>query len=928
MTLRRIVGIAAVMLVACGPRPAPTPPTHKPGGAVPHAHPRTAGSAADQPTLRLPRTFLPTRYAAHLVIDPAAPDFTGTIAITGTLAQPSDVIWLNSHGLTMLSATATRGTETVELTATPIGEEYLRIAAPRQLAAGEWTLTIAYGGQYDLLASAGVFKQVVGGQPYVYTQFEAVYARRAFPCFDEPDNKVPWQLTLDVPSTSVAVSNTLPQRETPAQDGRKQISFAETKPLPSYLVAFGVGPFEMVDAGTTRSGTPVRIIALAKRAADAAFAASNCAKILQASEDWFGIPYPYGKLDILTIPQTLGFGAMENPGLITFVEGLVLLDPKASLAAKRSWTVVAAHEIAHQWFGDLVTTGWWDDIWLNEGFANWMESKTAAAVDPSLHARDEELETRNVALDADSLVTARQIRQPIETADDILNAFDGITYDKGASVLGMFESYIGPDVFQGGVRTYLKAHADGTATSAEFAAEIAKAAARPELAEAFATFLDQPGAPEITAALSCGKDGPTALLAQQRYVAPGAASPGATKPWMVPVCVAFDSAGKRAQACTLLTRPTGTLALPTKRCPHWIMANATGRGYYRTTYTAAQLTALRDEAWDLLQPVERRAVFFDARNLVERGRIPLALGLSLVPRMLAGNDQYTVPPALSFANWSDWVTDALRPKFEYYLQQTFGAAARSLGFVEQPTETIDEQEIRSALVGTMAWTGRDPELVASAVTLAEHWRDLPQSIRGLVLEIAVDASPAWWNKIAATVTTEPDRLKRREMYRALGGVRDVKLQQRALAFVLDPRTDIRETMRLVFGATTEATRASARAWFAANEAAVIARSPKDGSTFSLGDFAEVFTSACDASQRDQIAAYVTAHFSRYAGAERVVRQAIEEMDQCIARRALVQPALDAWLGGIRIVKDPGDKPAAVAKPAKPAKNKKKPRKAK
>ncbi|MBL0216310.1 MAG: hypothetical protein IPQ07_20795 [Myxococcales bacterium] len=297
--------------------PKPVPPVHTDGAAEPAT-----------PGLRLPKDFVPTGYAARLDIDPAKAGFDGSIAITGTVARPTSVIWLHGYHLAVRQATATMASSEISITVTPRGTDLLELRAAAPLAPGEWTLMIDYAGELDLSNTAGAFKQTVDGASYIYTQLEAIYARRVFPCVDEPDNKVPWKLTLDVPGKLVAVSNTPITSEAPLAGGKRRVEFAQTKPLPSYLVAFGVGPFEIVDAGKTKRGIPVRVLTLAKRAADGAYAARTAAKLVEITEDWFGIPYPYEKLDLLTIPLTVGFGAMENAGLITFVESLILIDPE------------------------------------------------------------------------------------------------------------------------------------------------------------------------------------------------------------------------------------------------------------------------------------------------------------------------------------------------------------------------------------------------------------------------------------------------------------------------------------------------------------------------------------------------------------------------------------------------------------------------
>ena len=900
--MKRAVLVVLGFVAACGPKQVATQPPVVDPGKPPVVAPPVDGVAPSIPTLRLPRNFLPTGYAARLEIDPARTEFTGSIAISGVIDQTSSVLWLHGHGLKITKATATKESAEVRLTVTPHGTELLELKASKSLDAGEWTLQIDYAGTFDVVSTTGAFKQTIGDGSYVYTQLEALYARRVFPCLDEPDNKVPWKLTLDIPAKLVAVANTPMVSEAALADGKKRVEFAVSKPLPTYLVAFGVGPFEVVDAGKTKRGTPVRIVTLAKRAADAAYAVKTTVKVLELTEDWFGTPYPYEKLDILTIPVTTGFGAMENAGLITFTETLMLFDAKPSKSRMYRWLIVAAHEIAHQWFGDLVTMVYWDDIWLNEGFANWLETKTTSKLDPTWRDEESVLGVRNGALGADSLITARQIRQPIVTEDDVLNVFDGITYNKGASVLAMFETYVGPDVFQRGVRDYMTAHAWGNATSTDFVTAIAKASGKDMIVAAFATFLEQPGTPEITATVTCeGK--PSLVLDQKRYVPPGAPPPAATKPWILPVCVAYDRDGKRAEACGILDQPTGAIALDAKACPRWVMPNVNGRGYYRNVYTPAQLAALRDEAWKLLTWTERRTIVFDANTGASTGKTPLALALSFVPKMLAGGDRFTVPPALGLVtSLDDLIPSPLRAKYEAYLRQTFGPGAIKAGLTPKDSDSLDVEITRSALVGAVGWTAREPKLVAEAVKLAANWRDLPQSTRGLVLSIAVDASPEVFDRILRDVRTEQDRARRGEMYGALGSVRDVVRQSRALELVIDLKIDIRETSNLLYSGNDDATRANAQRFFDLHRAAILARYPKDATTISVADLSWIFTATCKADQRDAIAARVTKEFAPLPGGAHVVAENIEQMDQCIAQKKLLEPEIKAWLGGLRLPK--------------------------
>ncbi len=906
--------LSLTSLVACSgaAKPPPAPP------AVPGPPPPAGPAASDalsppQPTLRLPTNFRPTSYAARLAVDPDKKTFDGDIAITGSVAARSSLVWLHGRHLRVTAATATHASgPPIALTVTPTGEDLLALHAAAPLDPGPWTLHLAYAGDFDEVGTAGAFRQTIGADHYVFSQLEAIYGRRVFPCVDEPDSKVPWQLTLDVPTALTAVANT-PETHREALDATHvRVAYAVTQPLPVYLIAFGVGPLEILDAGKTKAGVPVRVVTLHGRAADAQYAVKTTASIVDTLTDYFGIPYAYPKLDVMTIPLTVGFSAMENAGLVTFTENVMLFDQKHPSAARQyTWVLVAAHELAHQWFGDYVTTKWWDDIWLNEGFANWMEKKAVETMIPAWHVELSELSMRDGALGADGLTSARKVRQPIESVGDIDTAFDGITYDKGASVLNMFESYLGHDVFQKGVRAYLGSRAHGNATSADFIGAM-NAASGKDLTRAFSSFLDQGGAPEISATIAC--DGaPRLKLAQKRYVPPGAPAPAGAQTWIVPVCVAFDRDGKRAEACTVLDTATAELPLPGgKKCPRWALPNVGGRGYYHIAPSASEVTALRDEAWEQLTWTERRALYTDVGEEVAAGRLPLALGLSFVPKFLAGGDRFTIGDAVGFATAFDGVMpDDLRPKYEAWLRATFGPGATKAGLVPRAGDDLDTESTRAQLVAVVVGLGRDPGLTAEAVRLASDWRQLPQAVRGSILATAVDANPELFERTLREAPTEKVQNDRQEMLGALASVRDPARHVAALGLVLDPKVDIRESMWMLFGGRDRAAQDVSRTFFREHQVAILARIPHEDTTGSATALAGVFASVCDPARRDEAVKTIHAMFDAFPGSARPLAQEEEGLDQCIARRAISLPQVRAWVGGLKLPK-PGKTPAGAA----------------
>jgi cytosol alanyl aminopeptidase len=869
-----------------------TPPA---SASAPGAAP-AAAAALDppKPVLRLPRNFLPTGYRVRLVLDPARPGFHGEITIDGELRERSKVLWLHGRGLKVATARVVSGDKVRRVDVAPVGEDLLSLRPAEPLDAGHHALTIEYDGAFDGVEPVGIYKRTFEENAYIATQFESIYARRAFPCFDEPDNKVPWQLTLDVPEALLAVANTPVVAEHAVGNGTKRVAFAPSKPLPSYLVAFSVGPYELVDAGKTRSGTPMRIVAVKGRAKDAQWAAETTPRIVQLLEDYFGTPYPYEKLDQLSQPVLLG-GAMENPGLVIYAKGIILHDPARITQSQRlDWVDIAAHELAHQWFGDLVTTAWWDDIWLNEGFANWVEAKIVTEFDPAWRFGLNQGANRDGALQADSVATARRVRQPIANAGDIFQAFDSITYDKGQSVLAMFEHAIGPERFRDGVRAHLARHRFGNATSADFLAAISEVAGH-DVAPAFSGFLDQTGAPMVRAELRCepGRP-PTVQLAQRRFVLPGSPPVPQGTTWKFPVCIAFDRGGARGEVCSEMTAATAEVALDTKACPAWIFPNAGGLGYYRTSQPEAALVALRDRGWSVLTPVERMAVYQDISASTLTGEVGIDLELSFVTRLMAEKHRHAVRAAVDVA-WhaTDLVDPAKLPLVRAWIRATFGPAARALSWQPRPRDDIDAEQERGALVSLVAWSG-DPVLRGAAVKLARDWRTLPSSTRRRVLEVAADADRGTFDRLLAAAPVEKDPELRADLLRGLAGVSDESRLRKVLELLWDQRIEPTEARRFVYAGRTHALRKVTEVYVRDHLKQLFERFPDNGDE-GAANLAWAFFGGCDASRRDEVAAFVTQAFGHFIGAERVIAQGLEELDQCIAIRRLLGPRLETWL---------------------------------
>ena len=503
------------------------------------------------------------------------------------------------------------------------------------------------------------------------------------------------------------------------------------------------------------------------------YASEVTGPLLAALEEYFEIPYPFGKLDNLAIPQTVGFGAMENPGLVTYVDRLILADPaRQTIERQRAYAGTAAHENAHMWFGDYVTMKWWDDIWLNEGFATWMAGKIVAQWKPEWGGEDENAGRRSSAMGADSLASSQPVRRPIHNQGDIQSAFDGISYAKGGALLSMFETWMGPERFRKGVQRYMKTHAWGNATSDDFLAALAAEGA-PEVAQSFATFLDQPGVPVVSVAVTCEAGKGKLALAQRRYVPLG--SPvSQSQLWQVPVTLRYG-AGARSETAKVLV-DTATKSTELAFCPDWVQANHGGFGYYVAEYSGPLLERLSAVATTL--PIaEQMALLDDTRFLFSAGDLSPESALGLLPRFAASSSRLVLDSVLDLATSVDdnLVDEAVRPNYERYLVRLFGARGQKLGFAKRDGESLDDTLLRPAVQRALGITAADPATRAEARRLTEAWFKDPKAIGpemlGTVLAIAATTGDAaLFDRFEAAALKEQDRRTRGQI---LGRARPV-----------------------------------------------------------------------------------------------------------------------------------------------------------
>jgi aminopeptidase N len=561
---------------------------------------------AEAPTGQLPEGVRPTAYRLDLVTDPNAASFTGHEEIDLALDKPHARIWMHALGPVVSSVKAVLP-DGMEIAATFTGDEAAdgvsRIDFAAPLPAGPATLVIDYEAPYNLNL-AGLYKVEQAGLPYLVTQMEPIDARRMFPSFDEPRFKTPYTLTVTAPEGMEVAANGAETGSEDLGNGMVRHSFATTRPIQSYLVALMVGPYDEVIAepipatAVRAEPVPLRGFAAAGKGEKLADALDITDEMVEWQEAYFDYPYPYGKLDLIAAAD-FAYGAMENAGAIVYRESALLIDDRTSLARRRAIFNTHAHELGHQWFGNLVTPAWWNDIWLNEAFATWISSKTMNGIDPDGEWDLAPIQSSLTAMPTDSLASTRQIRNPIRTNGDINDAFDSITYRKGGSVLNMFETYLGEDAFRDGMRLHMRRFEDGVATAEDFMQSLADGSGQPEVVSSFTSFIAQPGIPFLDVQVSCAGGTGELVITQSRYAPLGSAIDTEAQTWEIPFAARVHDASGDHIVRQMLSGKSSTITLDS--CPDWVMPNAGGAGYWRFVTDAGNAAALRDNYASLKQ---------------------------------------------------------------------------------------------------------------------------------------------------------------------------------------------------------------------------------------------------------------------------------------------------------------------------------------
>ena len=859
--------------------------------AVTEDPPALASVSAEPPQGELDDVVAPLHYRLELTINPRLDRFSGNTSIDVTLRAPTDRIWLHGKDLDVSAVylTSPDGGRVEASYEQRLDSGVALVTLAETVDAGTATLNFAYDAPFNTGTNA-LFKVVRGEDAYAATQFEAIAARDVFPGFDDPGFKVTFDLSLVTLAGDAAITNTPEASVEDAGDGYVRHVFETTRPMPTYLLAFAVGPYDVVDYGMIPPNeirdreVHLRGITARGLGQRIEYALENTDGILTELEEYFGTPYPYRKLDLIAVPESFG-GAMENIGAITYDEYLMLMDESAPISQRRAYTSVHAHELAHQWFGNLVTPTWWNDIWLNESFATWMAAKASQGYWPEGEFDRNILKGALGAMDSDSLYAARQIREPVTQNEAIEDAFDGITYQKGGGVLQMLERYIGEDNFRAGIRLHMDRHADGVATAEDFIESIAEGSDRTEIEQAFKSYIEQPGVPLLSVSLNCDDPASPALeVSQARYAPLGSDIDPASGQWHIPMCVGYTVDGERRTQCELLSEKQQSVRLQADSCPAEVHPNADGAGYYRFALDNDQWLALIASAAEL--PASEALVLADSLDAAFGAGVLDAdlylLGLTTLVR----HPVWDVADAAT--NYFESLGNILEPEdipvAEAMYRDVVGPLFATLG---EPNDAgsalLRERMLRFMIVVAKDQAMRAPLAEQAAARIGMDGPPdpaaAPASELETILSVGVqDLGEPFFDRLLEMTIASEDPQFRGAATGALARVEDPALVTKLQDAVMAQSFKGTESLGIVFrqmarAATTELT----YRWVVDNQDDVINMIPE---SFRSRIVPALGNSFCSVEKADEWEAFVVSHADKLPGYERSLAQSLESVRLC------------------------------------------------
>jgi aminopeptidase N len=846
---------------------------------------------ADTPG-QLPKTVVPRHYTLRIQPDLAARTTAGTATIALDVLTPVTELVLNANELTVDSAVLVDDPAVPHALVAHIDPAKQTLTLSVALDPGRHTVTLSYRGKIGTQAEGffvDKYPTPSGDKLMLGTQFEPTDARRVFPCWDEPVYRATYDITLIVPEKLMAIANTPVVRETSIGGGLKEVAFARTPAMASYLVALYAGEFETLEG--EQGGVKLRIITTEGKRASAAYALESTKRILAYFNEYFGTPYPLPKLDQIAVPNAFAtFGAMENWGAITYIDTALLYDPVTGSQANRETVFqVIAHEVAHQWFGDLVTMAWWDNLWLNEGFASWMGTKVSDALNPDWQLWVRAGEAKEGALALDARKTTHPIQQPIANESQANDAFDTISYQKGQAFLRMIEAYLGEDAFRAGLRLYMQRHKYSSTTTADLWGALGAASGKP-VVELAANWTEQPGFP-IVFVSTAGEGAARALrLEQSRFTVNDPAAAPLT--WKIPVTLA-NTASLTTPAVTLLEKQPVTVPWPAGAGTP--KANVGNTGFYRVLYDDTLYDALRREITTL--PItDQLNLLGDVWALIEAGRQPVTAWLDLAEQLRASPSQPVWEHLLGKIALLDrlQLNQPGRRLFHAWAVQLLAPQFARLGWDARPDESPLDAALRPKLIAALGAYGDHAVIEECTRRFSAFCSDparLAGNLRSPVLAVTGRyATRETYDQLHALAQAAKTTVEKRHAYAALQAVLDPALAVETLALTLGDELSASEAARNVAAVAANEHPDLAWAFAKMNTDALLKRTTFFGRNTYLPGIAQASTDTARAAELEEL---VRAKLPPDAFAEAAKGSDLIRLRALMKKREL--PAIDAWI---------------------------------
>lgn len=831
---------------------------------------------AQENNYRLTDNVSPIFQQITLKIDPDSPVFSGETSITINVNQATNIIEFYQLELNILKAELLDGLKIIPLSVSAHNYDIQKAQAANLIEPKQYQLHIVFNGRVNT-TSDGMYLSTFEKNNYIFTQFEDMHARRAFPSFDEPAFKIPYQMTISAPEKHTVLSNTLVKKRS-IKDGWQTVEFNKTKPMPSYIIAFAVGEFDSADIPNLK--IPGKIYTPKGQAERTKFAAKHTGEILNSLENYFGSPYPFEKLDFIAVPN-FTHGAMENAGLVTFRSSLLLLDDEPRLTEQRGPLNVIAHELAHMWYGNLVTMAWWDDLWLNEAFASWMASKVMMQLYPEQNFQASLVQEG--AFGADSSPTVKPIKKLVKSQTDVMDGL-GLNYSKGESILKLIESLVGEKPFQRGIQTYMKNNAWGNAQADDLWAVLSSVADF-DVPALMKTYLEQPAYPLVSFSNS-------GLIEQSRFHFLGAK----VEPqiWTVPLAISYKKQGKIKRTQLFLQEKNTVIAELAEA--DWIFPNDNAMGYMRWKIPAKQMSALLNDIASL-NVRERKNVLYNTDALFAAGEIPLPQYMQVLDKLSSDNDPVVASSVVASLNDLTYLVDkdneVLFGKFTHHkLIDWF----TRLGTSEQASDSTDVSRLRNAVYGVLARYSNDEKVNEISLSLANQFlaapNSLPRGIASVALRNVVkNGDSAWFEKLHSAYINNTDANVRGTLRAAMVYPQKenvIKTLNFALTDTVSPANVISFVARADDALDNHDVLYS---WLDTHFSALVKKMP----AYHVARLPEYVSTSCD--QHDLLAstAFYAERKMEIDGMARSFDIAQAESEQCIALKSANQEAFTSYL---------------------------------